>query len=26
MAGHIRQAAVDARPGLGEFDDFQIRQ
>jgi hypothetical protein len=25
MAGHIRQAAVDVRPGLGEFDGFHIR-
>ena len=25
MAGHIRQTAVDVRPGLGEFDGFHIR-
>jgi hypothetical protein len=25
MEGRIRQVAVDARPGTGEFDDFQIR-
>ena len=25
MEGHIRQTAVDARPGLGEFDGFHIR-
>jgi acylphosphatase len=25
LEGHIRQVAVDARPGLGEFDGFHIR-
>ena len=26
MSAHIRQAAIDVRPGLAEFDGFHIRQ
>ena len=25
MEGHIRQVAVDARPAIGEFTEFEIR-
>jgi acylphosphatase len=25
MSGHIRETTIDARPAIGEFDDFEIR-